>query len=143
MRDGGGNRTPVIRGCYGIGPSRVMGTIVEALADEKGIVWPEAVAPFRVHLVSLGQPGDVVSAYADALYGDMTKRGVSVLYDDRNLRAGEKFADADLIGIPRRVIIGKEAAESGAIEVVERASGTVQKRSRDEVLTLSVDGAGL
>ena len=143
VTDEAGKRTPVIMGCYGIGPSRVMGTIVEALADEKGIVWPEAVAPFRVHLVSLGQPGDVVSAYADALYGDMTKRGVSVLYDDRNLRAGEKFADADLIGIPRRVIIGKEAAESGAIEVVERASGTVQKRSRDEVLTLPVDGAGL
>ena len=80
-----------------------------------------------------------MTAYADALYDDMTKRGVSVLYDDRDLRAGEKFADSDLIGIPWRVVIGKEAAGSGAIEVVERASSVVKRCSREEVLSLSPD----
>ncbi|HEX8946715.1 MAG TPA: aminoacyl--tRNA ligase-related protein [Candidatus Paceibacterota bacterium] len=136
FKDETGESKPAIMGSYGIGPTRLMGTIVETLADEKGIVWPEAVAPFKVHLVSLAGNDEGVRAYADALYEDMQKAGIEVLYDDRDLRAGEKFADSDLLGIPYRVIIGKDAAAGGEIEVVHRATGTVEKKTREAVLSM-------
>lgn len=128
-----GKQQPVVMGSYGIGPSRVMGTIVETLADDKGIVWPESIAPFRVHLISL-IPNEVTTAYADALYEDLTRAGVEVLYDDRDSRAGEKLADSDLIGIPTRILIGKETTEIGKVEVVDRKTGEVKRVTRDEVL---------
>jgi len=134
--DEAGEKKPVVMGCYGIGPTRVMGIIVETLADEKGLVWPENVAPFKYHLVSLGHAGDDVSAAADALYADLTKAGAEVLYDDRDARAGEKFADSDLLGMPYRIVVGKEAAASGVFEVVNRATGAVEKRSREEILKM-------
>ncbi len=124
-----GSKHPVIMGCYGIGPSRLVGAIVESLADERGLVWPEEVAPFSMHLVSLGKPGDEVSKAADALYEKLVQAGKSVLYDDREARAGEKFAESDLLGIPTRIVVGKEAAESGMFEVVNRATGAVEKRA--------------
>lgn len=133
-KDSSGNNHPVVMGSYGIGPARLMGTIVELMADEKGIVWPEAVAPFQMHLVSLGKD-DEVSAYADALYEDMQKRGMSVLYDDRDARPGEKFADSDLIGIPWRIVVGKQGVADGVFEVVNRKTGEVVKKRREEVLT--------
>ncbi|MEK7604576.1 MAG: aminoacyl--tRNA ligase-related protein [Patescibacteria group bacterium] len=132
--DEAGERKPVVMGSYGIGPTRLMGVLVETLADDKGIVWPEAVAPFKYHLVSLGHDGDEVSTTADALYADLVKAGVSVLYDDREARAGEKFADSDLLGMPYRIVVGKEAAESGLFEVVHRATGEVVKKSRAEII---------
>jgi prolyl-tRNA synthetase len=122
-----GARKPVVMGSYGLGPTRLMGTIVEVFADEKGIVWPESVAPFAVHMVSLGKDNDEISKTADALYGDLVKAGVDVLYDDRDLRAGEKFAESDLLGIPKRIVVGKEAAATGVFEVVERATGKISK----------------
>ncbi len=128
FRDEAGVEKPVILGSYGIGITRVMGTIVELFSDAKGMVWPEAVAPFKYHLVSLGHPGDEVTKAADALYDSLTKKGASVLYDDRDLRAGEKFAESDLIGIPWRIVVGKEAAETGMFEVVERSTGKVEKK---------------
>jgi prolyl-tRNA synthetase len=128
-----GKTVPIIMGCYGIGPSRLMGAIVELLADEKGLVWPEAVAPFSLHLVSLGKPGDEVSKAADALYEKLVKAGKSVLYDDREARAGEKFAESDLLGIPTRIVVGKDAAESGMFEVVNRATGAVEKRAEADL----------
>jgi prolyl-tRNA synthetase len=121
-------------GCYGIGTTRLLGTIAEVLADDKGLVWPKAVAPFGIHLVSLGEAGSDVAQLADGIYADVQKAGVSVLYDDRALRAGEKFADSDLIGIPYRIVIGKDAAAGGDIEVVERATGTVTKQNRAALL---------
>jgi prolyl-tRNA synthetase len=129
-----GEKKPVIMGCYGIGPTRAMGIIVETLADEKGLVWPENVAPFKYHLVSLGKAGDEVSAVADALYGDFAKAGVEVLYDDRDVRAGEKFADSDLLGMPYRIVVGKDAVTTGQFEVVHRATGEVEKKTREELL---------
>lgn len=135
--DESGARKPVVMGSYGIGPTRLMGIIVEVLSDEKGLVWPESVAPFSVHLVSLGKGDDEVSKEADALYEDMTKAGMSVLYDNRDLRAGEKFADSDLLGIPKRVVVGKDAVATGTFEVVERASGKVAKVPRSELLAPS------
>jgi len=125
---------PVHLGSYGIGITRLMGTIVEIFADEKGIVWPEAIAPFAVHLVALGKPGDEVSKIADALYEDLTKKGVSVLYDDRDARAGEKFADSDLMGMPTRIVAGKQSLEKGTFEVVTRANGSIIEKTREEIL---------
>lgn len=141
FKDEQGVSQPVVMGSYGIGPTRLMGTIVEVLADDKGLVWPAAVAPFAVHLVSLpagrqgsGHAGDEVSAAADALYADLTAAGIEVLYDDRDLRAGEKFAESDLLGMPRRIVVGKEAVATGLFEVVDRATGEMTKKTRDELL---------
>jgi prolyl-tRNA synthetase len=133
-KDKDGKEQLPIMGCYGLGTTRLMGVVVEKMADEKGMVWPKSIAPFAVHLVSLGQPGDEVSKEADALYADMQKAGIEVLYDDRDLRAGEKFADSDLVGIPTRVVVGKKTLESGEYEVVDRKTGNVEKKSRDALL---------
>jgi prolyl-tRNA synthetase len=126
-----GAKKPVVMGSYGIGPTRLMGIIAELLSDDKGLVWPLEVAPFRVHVVSLGQPGDEVSAAADRLYAEFEAKGIDALYDDRGARAGEKFADSDLIGIPWRVVVGKAGVAEGAFELVERATGRVEKLSAD------------
>lgn len=133
-KDAEGKATPVFMGSYGIGPGRLMGTIVELMADDKGLVWPESVAPFVLHLVSLGKENDEISKAADTLYDDLSKAGVEVLYDDRDARAGEKFAESDLLGIPKRIVVGKEAAASGAFEVVDRKTGEVVKKTRAELL---------
>ncbi len=130
----GSSQMPIM-GCYGIGITRLMGVVVETLSDDKGIVWPESVAPFRFHLLNL-LPNDAASTeFADALYADLGKKN-EVLYDDRDARAGEKFADADLIGIPWRVNVGKETAASGMVELVNRATGDMKKISREELLAL-------
>ncbi len=129
-----GENVPVFMGSYGIGPGRLMGTIVEVLSDDSGIVWPEVIAPFKVHLLSLAGSNDEVRDYTDKLYDDMVSSGIDVLYDDRKANAGEKFADSDLIGIPWRVIVGKNAISSGKLEVVNRSSGEVDGKTRDEVL---------
>ncbi|MDB4992212.1 MAG: prolyl-tRNA synthetase [Parcubacteria group bacterium] len=129
-----GEDVPVILGSYGIGITRLMGTIVESFADEKGMIWPESVAPFRVHLVSMVPNDATVVAYADALYEELIAAGVEPLYDDRDVRAGEKLADADLIGIPTRIIVGKDTIASGELEVVNRATGEMKKISRGELL---------
>ncbi|MDO8566604.1 MAG: aminoacyl--tRNA ligase-related protein [bacterium] len=133
-KDAEGKSVPVFMGSYGIGPGRLMGVIVEKLSDENGLVWPSAVAPFSVHIVSLGKAGDEISKTADALYDDMTKAGIEVLYDDRDTRAGEKFAESDLLGIPKRIVVGKDALADGKFEVVDRATGTVEKKPREALL---------
>jgi prolyl-tRNA synthetase len=121
-------------GSYGIGPARLMGTIAELMSDDKGLVWPESVAPFKYHLISLGKEGDEASKMADALYTDLAKAGAEVLYDDRDLRAGEKFAESDLLGMPYRIVIGRDAVLTGQFEVVNRATGIVEKKTREEIL---------
>ncbi|HRY82981.1 MAG TPA: His/Gly/Thr/Pro-type tRNA ligase C-terminal domain-containing protein [Candidatus Moranbacteria bacterium] len=105
----------VIMGSYGIGLGRLMGTIVEVLSDEKGIVWPESVAPFKVHLLSLGE-----DAEAEKIYKTLLEKGIEVLFDDREVSAGEKFADSDLIGIPYRVVVSKKSLAAGGVEVKKR-----------------------
>ena len=129
-----GTRVPVVMGSYGIGPTRLLGTIVEALSDEKGMVWPESVAPFKIHLLCVAPDDAVVSAYCDELYETLPNG--STLYDDRSVRAGEKFADSDLIGIPWRLIVGKDTLKEGTIELVNRATGEVSKLTREQVLAL-------
>lgn len=128
-----GVSTPVIMGCYGLGPTRLMGTLVEVLSDAKGMVWPDSVAPFAVHLVELSQGNEEIKKMADGVYEELAKAGVEVLYDDRDARAGEKFADSDLMGIPYRIVIGKQST-SDSIEVVRRKDGSVTKVSRDAIL---------
>jgi prolyl-tRNA synthetase len=115
IKDEKGEEKEVLMGCYGIGLSRLMGTIVEVFHDEKGILWPEAVAPFQVHLISLGQNEE-----AEKIYQDLTKKGMEVLYDDRDETAGKKFADSDLIGIPHRVVVSEKSLAAGGVEVKKR-----------------------
>jgi prolyl-tRNA synthetase len=130
-----GGEVPVILGSYGIGITRLMGTIVELFSDAKGLVWPETVSPFRVHLVSLVPNDSTTVAYADALYDELCLLGIEALYDDRTARAGEKLADSDLIGIPTRILIGKDTLLSGLVEVVSRATGEVKRVSRENLLS--------
>ncbi|HEY5260967.1 MAG TPA: aminoacyl--tRNA ligase-related protein [Solirubrobacteraceae bacterium] len=112
-----GNELPIWMGSYGIGPARVVAAAVEQFADEHGISWPKALAPFAVHLVALGRPGTPERDAADALYETMLAGGVDVLYDDRDLGAGEKFADAELLGCTVRLTVGRRSLESQEIEV--------------------------
>ncbi len=114
--DDKGEKHDVIMGCYGIGPGRVMGTIVEVLSDAKGIVWPREVAPFEAHLIEM-KGSEAVSAAAEKLYRDLNKKGITVLWDDRDTRAGEKFADADLIGIPYRIVISEKTMKENKFEL--------------------------
>lgn len=127
-----GERKPVFMGSYGIGPGRLMGTVVESLSDDKGIVWPVSIAPFKVHLVEIGEKDEVKKASQD-LYQSLQAEGVEVLYDDRELRPGEKFADSDLLGIPLRVIVSEKTLISGEYEIKERASGKVHMVKEIEV----------
>ena len=124
-----GEKKAVIMGCYGIGIGRLMGTIVEVLSDEKGIVWPREVAPFAVHLIEMKAAGGnaaVVSAAAEKLYRDLNKKGVSVLWDDRDTRAGEKFADADLIGLPYRVVVSEKTIKENKFELKLRTESEAE-----------------
>lgn len=128
-----GQRHSIIMGCYGIGISRLMGLLAEHFADDKGMVWPENVAPAKVYLVRLGTETAVVKA-ADGLYERLTGAGIQVLYDDRDLRAGEKFADADLLGIPYRLVISAKTVDAGHVELKHRATGQDQTLPIDEVI---------
>lgn len=119
-----GENISVWMGSYGIGITRLMGLLVEKFADGKGIVWPSAVAPFKAHVVVLGED-QKVKAEAEELYNVLTEAGVETLYDDRDVRAGEKFADSDLIGIPYRVVVSEKTCTSDEHELVTRASGAV------------------
>jgi prolyl-tRNA synthetase len=118
-----GQERPLVMGSYGIGPARVMAALVEQNHDEHGIIWPASVAPYDVHVVQLLGAEDIAAAAAEAF----SALGKSVLLDDRDLRPGEKFADADLIGVPIRVTAGKKSLEDGAVDVRDRATGEEQR----------------
>ena len=118
-------------GSYGIGITRVMGVIVEKFADDKGLVWPEEVAPARVHLVQIGKES---VAAADELYDTLQQAGISVLYDDRAARPGEKFADAELLGMPTRVTVSDRLLETEEWEVVDRRTGKQQRLTTSQLL---------
>mgnify|MGYP001574960623 FL=1 len=107
-----------------------MGVIVEKFSDDKGIIWPESVAPFQVHLLSLG-----ADEKAEEIYKALTDQSIEVLYDDRDKGAGEKFADADLMGMPYQVIVGKRSLESGKAEVKNRSTGQVDEVAFEELAT--------
>ncbi len=128
-KDENGEQKPVIMGSYGIGPGRLMGTIVESFADDKGIVWPESVAPFKVHLIDLRE-----KEASDALYEKLTDAGIEVLYDDRDQSAGEKFGGSDLLGMPYRVVVSGKTLASGKFEVKVRKTGEVLMLDENELL---------
>jgi prolyl-tRNA synthetase len=130
VRDEKGEMKPVIMGCYGIGLQRLMGTIVEVHHDDKGIIWPETVAPFKVHLISLGKNEE-----AEKIYNKLLENNIEVLFDDRDVSAGEKFADADLIGIPYRVVVSQKSLESGGVELKRRSEPKSEVISADEIVS--------
>lgn len=109
--DSEGNKKPLWLASYGIGPTRVLGTLVEIFHDDKGIVWPESVAPYKVHLISLHSENPSVKKFADKVYKDLESQNIEVLYDDRDTAAGEKFNDADLLGIPVRLLVSEKLQE--------------------------------
>ena len=120
--DSGGVQVPAFMGSYGIGPARLLGVVVEKCGTDAGMVLPSAVAPFDVHLVALGD-SEVVRGAGDELYARLTERGVEVLYDDRDLSAGEKFAESDVIGIPHRFVVSEKTCAAGKVEYKDRVAG--------------------
>ena len=131
--DEGGKEQLIWMGSYGIGPARIVAAAIEQFADDNGISWPRSVAPFDVELVTLGKPGEEARTLSDRLYDELRDLGLDVLYDDRDASPGEKFADAELLGCPLRVTIGKKSVEAGEIEV--------QVRRGQEKGSLPLEGA--
>ena len=129
--DEDGSSKKVIMGSYGIGPSRVMGLIAEHFADDKGLVWPENIAPFRIYLVRIG---DEAVSKADALYDELISRGIDVLYDDRDVRPGLKFADSELLGIPYRVTVSDRLLATEQYEYTVRNTNATSLLTHDELL---------
>ncbi len=130
-----GGQQAVHMGSYGIGVSRLVGGIIEASHDDAGIIWPDAVAPFDVGLINLRQGDQETDSACDDLYAQLNAAGVEVLYDDRNERAGAKFADMDLIGLPWQIIVGPRGLSNGVVELKRRATGERREISRDDVIS--------
>ena len=131
FNDQTGKQQLVIMGCYGIGLGRLMGTVVEVLSDDKGIIWPREISPFDIHLLVLTEEA---KNFADGIYQTLISHGIEVLYDDRDLRAGEKFVDADLIGIPARVVVGDKALKSKKLEIKDRATGGLKEMTIESLI---------
>jgi prolyl-tRNA synthetase len=131
----GEEKTPIV-GCYGIGTTRLMGTVVEALANDQGIIWPESIAPFHIHLLALGE-NEGVLVEANKVYESLLKRGVEVLFDDREgMSAGEKFADADLLGMPLRAVVSERSMKEEGIELKKRTEEKGSIISLDKLLEI-------
>ncbi|MBC1753020.1 proline--tRNA ligase [Listeria seeligeri] len=131
--DENGRAQPIIMGCYGIGVSRILSAIAEQSNDENGLVWDKKISPFDLHLIPVNMKSEEQVAFAETLYQSLQQAGFSVLIDDRSERAGVKFADADLIGLPIRITVGKKAAE-GIVEVKIRKTGEMIEVRQDELL---------
>jgi prolyl-tRNA synthetase len=125
--DENGAEHPIVMGSYGIGPARILAASIEQRADENGIVWPPAIAPWAVHLVSLAKAGEPEREAADKLYEELGATGAEVLYDDRDAGPGEKLTDAELLGCPLRIVAGRRGLAEGVVEASERASGAEHK----------------
>ncbi|MDQ5954552.1 MAG: prolyl-tRNA synthetase [Patescibacteria group bacterium] len=129
-----GEKKSAFMGSYGIGPARLMGTVVEVLSDDKGIIWPESIAPFKVHLLSLGEDVEVIKS-ANEVYEELVKKNIEVLFDDRvGIMAGEKFADADLLGMPYRVVVSTRSLKENGVEVKKRTEEKGSVISREELI---------
>jgi prolyl-tRNA synthetase len=125
---------PVVMGCYGIGPGRVLAAAVEQLHDERGIVWPRSIAPYDVHVLSLAGASAGVEELAESLANELSAAGHAVLLDDRDARPGEKFADADLLGCPLRVTVGRKSVDDGAVDVRRRSDNADSRVERSSVI---------
>jgi prolyl-tRNA synthetase len=131
--DEAGESRPIWMGSYGLGPARIAAAAVEQYADEQGISWPRSLAPWDVELVGLGRAGSDERELAERLYGELAEAGLDVLYDDRDTGPGEKFADAELLGVPLRVTVGRRTLSGGEVEV--------QVRRGREARTVALEGA--
>ena len=129
----GGMITPLM-GSYGVGVSRLVGAVIEASHDDDGIIWPEAIAPYKVGLINMRADEEVCVAAADDLYARLEAAGVEVLYDDRDERGGAKFATMDVIGLPWQLIIGPRGLKNGVVELKNRATGEREELSADAAL---------
>ena len=132
--DADGAEQPIVMGSYGIGPARIVAAAVEQNADQKGIVWPAAIAPWQVHLIALGRAGEETREAAERLYEELTAAGMATIYDDRDAGAGEKFTDAELLGCPLRIVVGKRALAEGEVEAQERRGGAEHRLPVAEVV---------
>jgi prolyl-tRNA synthetase len=140
--DESGAERPIVMGSYGIGPARTVAAAIEQGADAKGIVWPRSIAPWAVELVSLGRAGEETVTTAERIYSELIDAGVEVLFDDREAGPGEKLTDAELLGCPLRVVVGKRALAEGEIEAQERRSGAEHRLPVDEVARRVAEIAG-
>ena len=132
-----GNKQSIIAGCYGIGVSRLMGVVAEIFSDEKGLVWPESIAPFSVHVISLAKDKESdTHKQAERIYKQLLDNHVEVLFDDRDESAGAKFADSDLIGIPMRIVVSDKSLASGGVEIKERKSDNSEIISVEQLMTM-------
>ncbi len=139
FKDEEGKAHTVIMGCYGIGVSRLLGTVVEILSDDKGMIWPESIAPFKVHLIPIGTSEEVANR-AQYVYEKLEAAGIEVLSDDRKESSpGEKFADSDLIGIPYRVVVSQRSIEAGGFELKKRTEEKGRIVSLDELVNMFID----
>lgn len=130
--DENGVEKPIVMGCYGIGPARIVAASIEQRADERGIVWPLAIAPWAIHLVSLAKADEPEREAADKLYEELLSAGAEVLYDDRDAGPGEKLTDAELLGCPLRIVAGRRGLAEGVVEASERATGAEHKLPLEE-----------
>ena len=144
--DEAGNEGPIVMGSYGIGPARIVAAAIEQGADERGIVWPPPLAPWQAHVVSLAKAGEEERAAADRLYEELVEAGIETLYDERDAGAGEKLTDAELIGCPLRIVVGRRGLAEGVVEVSERRSGAEhslpveEAAERTKALLEGIDG---
>ncbi|MGH3031145.1 MAG: proline--tRNA ligase [Gaiellaceae bacterium] len=139
--DAEGKERPILMGCYGIGPGRIMAAAVEQHHDERGIAWPRSLAPYEVEVVAIGAAGAEAVGTAESVAATLEEQGLEVLLDDRDLRPGEKFADADLIGCPVRVTVGKKTLEDGRVDVLVRTT-LAEERVRVDDVPVHVGGTG-
>jgi prolyl-tRNA synthetase len=133
--DENGAEHPIVMGCYGMGPARIVAAAIEQSADERGIVWPQAIAPWQVHLVSLAKAGESEREAADKLYEQLLEKGAEVLYDDRDAGPGGKLTDAELLGCPLRIVAGRRGLAEGVVEASERATGAEHKLPLEDAAT--------
>ena len=132
--DRNGQSKPCVMGCYGIGVNRIMAAAIESHHDDGGIIWPMSIAPFQVLICALDAANEEVSGVAARVHDELEARGIEVLWDDREVRPGPKFKDADLIGIPVRITVGQKSLQDGVVEIKNRDSDDVQKMSPDDAI---------
>jgi prolyl-tRNA synthetase len=130
-----GKEHPCTMGCYGIGINRILASVIELGHDDNGIIWPVSIAPFEVLITCVNQNDDQVVQVAESIYGQLQSKGVDVLLDDRAMRGGSKFMDADLIGIPLRVTVGAKSVATGDVEIKLRRKSTGQKVAIDRIVS--------
>ena len=142
VQDKDGNDISMSMGCYGIGITRIVGAAIEQNHDENGIIWPEPLTPFNVVLIPINMHrSENLREAAEDLYAELQAAGLEVLFDDRDARPGVKFADAELIGIPHRLVISERGLEAGELEYRHRSDEESQMMKRDDALTLLVESS--